>query len=510
MDGLDPHFLGAVVETVDELGKLHPTTVKRFHDGYEAHGFGASLGVLDHPWADRLTLSAFQRASERELQHNLRMTVPYGDVTLGNSAVGAGLHYAFGDHHPSPLDAELVLNYALRRRHFTDVSRHIWDWNGDITGTRASPGERSRGSRVRSTAHDVTGRLNLGWRLNANNRFEMSTLATLNSEARYTIRAVEADVPTRRIDYDLLKVVSGLSWQLQVWDDRLENDLFTKLFHTRPDGPVSGSPTGDEEFALEQTEFGFGDALRFSPLDALHLKASYEYAVRVPDPEELFGNGGQIEENTGLLSERSHNLNLGLVFEPTEDSLLSQWSASTHLFFRRTTDLIFLTVVLDSARYENISDVDTPGVEAEIAWDGWGIVQLGGNVTWLNPTNESTGGYFGRFKDERIPNIPWLMANLNAAVNLRWSNASVDRLRLYWYGHYAHEYYLFWENEGIKSTKAKVPTYFTQDAGLSCRFTQEWMVANVEVKNVTDAKTFDNVGVQLPGRSYHLKLSLGL
>lgn len=497
------------VEVTNAQGKLSPATVRRFHDGYQAHGFSASLGLLDRPWADRLSVGLFLRGYQRELQHNLRMTLPYGDVSLGEDALGGDLRYRLGDPARDPWSVELLLNHAQRDSTFTDVSRHIWNWYGEIINTRANPGEASRGSTVTNRSQHSTARLNLSWRPAPWQQWTLGVLPSWLQERRRTQLAVEADVQPRVNRYTLGKVATGASWRLQLWDEVLESDLFLKHFYTAPGGDLSSSPVGEEDFTLRDHQLGGGEALRLALWGPVHLKASYEYAVRVPDPEELFGNGGQIIPNTGLRAERSHNLNAGLAVQPVETPL-GQWSADAQFFLRSTRDLIFLTVILDSARYENISDVDTPGVEAQLQWTGWRALTLGGNVTWLNPTNESTGGFFGRFKDERIPNIPWMLANANASLAWRSPTQAIERLRLYWYGHYVHQFFLFWESEGITSSKLKVPSYFSQDAGLSVRFAKPWLVANLEVQNLTDQTLFDNVGVQLPGRSYHFKMSMSL
>ncbi len=45
---------------------------------------------------------------------------------------------------------------------------------------------------------------------------------------------------------------------------------------------------------------GVGDALRFRFTPWLYAKASYEFATRLPDPDELFGNGILVHANLDL------------------------------------------------------------------------------------------------------------------------------------------------------------------------------------------------------------------
>ncbi|MEZ4471509.1 MAG: TonB-dependent receptor [bacterium] len=249
--------------------------------------------------------------------------------------------------------------------------------------------------------------------------------------------------------------------------------------------------------------------MRLTLLPALHLKAAYEYTARLPEAEEIFGDGALLAANTGLRSERSHNANLGVELVDL-DSAIGRLDASAQLFYRRTRDLIFLSQVLDSARYENISDVDTQGVDLGVRWTGFSVLTLGASGTWLAAINRSDSGWFGRFEGDRIPNLPYLVGNLEAAVALPLPAARLERLRLYWYGRAVHGFYLFWESEGRKDGKLAVPDRFTQDVGVSLRSRGGRLTVTGEARNVTDEAVFDNVGVQLPGRSLPVKLEVAL
>ena len=53
-----------------------------------------------------------------------------------------------------------------------------------------------------------------------------------------------------------------------------------------------------------------------------------------------------------------------------------------------------------------------------------------------------------------------------------------------------------------------MPDRFTQDVGVSLRSRGGRLTVTGEARNVTDEAVFDNVGVQLPGRSLHVKLEV--
>src|SRR5262249_23465002 len=81
------------VEIPHDTGKLHPAKVTRFHDGYFAYGVNLEAGVVDRSWAKRLSLQTFTSSYDKELQHNVVMTVPYGEVRSGETVYGATARY---------------------------------------------------------------------------------------------------------------------------------------------------------------------------------------------------------------------------------------------------------------------------------------------------------------------------------------------------------------------------------------------------------------------------------
>ncbi len=69
------------VEVPDDVGRLSVDTVERFHDDYRAGGGALVLGLQDRSWADRLSVRGFASTFYDEIQHNVVMTVPYGEPT---------------------------------------------------------------------------------------------------------------------------------------------------------------------------------------------------------------------------------------------------------------------------------------------------------------------------------------------------------------------------------------------------------------------------------------------
>src|SRR5690606_238730 len=100
------------VEVPDERGRLSPARVYRFHDSYRAAGVNAEIGMVERDWARRLVLRAFVTDYDKDYQHNIVMTVPYGAVTYGETATGASLRYEQPFGHGVTLDAIAGYTYV--------------------------------------------------------------------------------------------------------------------------------------------------------------------------------------------------------------------------------------------------------------------------------------------------------------------------------------------------------------------------------------------------------------
>jgi len=66
-----------------------------------------------------------------------------------------------------------------------------------------------------------------------------------------------------------------------------------------------------------------------------------------------------------------------------------------------------------------------------------------------------------------------------------------------------------WESVAIKESKQTVDSQVTHAAGICWRVARDLtsVTATLEVDNLTNAKAFDNYGVQRPGRAFYLKVT---
>jgi len=497
------------VEVPDERGRLFPATVSRFHDGYRAYGGMLEAGIVDQSWAKRLTLQVFASTYDKELQHNVVMTVPYGEVEYGETVYGATGRYELA--LTPKLELELIANYAHRRIDFTDQSQWVYDWFGQRIRERRVAGEIEADPTDQSVWQDgVFGRATLGWKLAAQHLLRLSlapNFATRSGDER-----IQADREARdplTAERRLFSFVSGLEYELNLFEERLSNIAFVKdyLYRASSEEPLPGGIFRDRD--AHRHRAGVGDSLRLRLLPWLYVKASYEYATRLPRPDEVFGDGVLVLANLELEPEVSHNANLGPRVE-LRHPLIGEWTADVNGFLRESDRLVVLLGNDRYSSYQNVYQARALGIESALSWLSPGrYLALDGTLTWQDVRNASSSGTFGAFEGDRIPNRPYLFASWGARLRLANLPRPEDTLEPFYDGRYVHGFFRGWESQGLREFKQAVDAQVTHSAGVSWTLERyPWRTAlTVEVDNFTDAKVFDNFGVQRPGRAYSLKLT---
>jgi vitamin B12 transporter len=497
------------VEVANDLGQISDDNVRRFHDGYLAYGATLEIGVVDQPWARRLTVQAFASTYDKDLQHNQVMTVPYGEVSYGEAVRGLTARYDV-DFSES-LGLELVANYARRSIDFVDEAQWVYDWYGRRIRERRVAGEIESDATDQTTWQDSAfGRATLSTRLAPEHTLRASTspsYATRTGDERLQADPAARDpLGARR---DLLTWVSGVEYELSVFGDRLSNIVFVKeyVYRASSEEALPGNIFRARE--KNSHSFGVGDSFRLQVLPWLYAKASYEYATRLPRPDETFGDGVLILANLELEPEVSHNANVGPRIEYRDD-VLGEWTVDINGFLRASERLVVLLGNDRFLSYQNVYEARSLGIENAASWISPGrYVNLDGTLTWQDVRNASSSGTFGGFEGDRIPNRPYLFGSWGARLRFANMPASGDTIEPFYNGRYVHGFFRGWESQGLREFKQVVDAQVTHAGGVSWNLDHYPLrgSATLEVDNFTDAKVFDNFGVQRPGRAYYLKLT---
>lgn len=497
------------VEVPDERGRLSAARVRRFHDSYRAAGVNAEVGFVDRPWARRLLVRAFATDYDKDYQHDLVMSVPYGAATYGATSAGASVHYERLLGRGVAIEA--LTGYAHTRDTFRDVSRCAYDWFGRCARQRLQAGETS--SRPHDQVywdHSVFARLNLGWQMHRLQQLRLTVAPT------YLTRAGDERAPgdprardPLAAERELWTLVSGLEYELDLFGGQLENILFFKQYVQRLDSEEARIGGGFRRRDRATLRHGVGDGLRVRFMRGLYAKVNYEYATRLPTPDEVFGDNVLVAPSLELQPETSHNANAGIALTRSETPF-GAVRGSINAFIRDADRLIVLLGDARVERYQNVHAARSVGMESAIGWTSPGEhLWLDGTLTYQDVRTTSSSGTFGGFEGDRLPNRPYLFASTSARLQFRDVVTPRDEVALTWSSRYVHQYFRGWESVGQPDSKQVIPAQLVHGLALGylVQNDRSRMSTSLEAQNLTDEPVFDFVGAQRPGRAFYAKLS---
>lgn len=499
------------VETWDEVGRLRPATVPLFHNGYRGKGATAAIGVADHPWAERLVLRGFWSAFDNEVQNGLSMEQPYGEVALTRSSSGANLKYARAIGSGVYFDA--IGGYMHLDARFTDLSRCLYDWYGECTprSVESIRGEMSG----RPVDQEITSDT---WFLRPMLTVDLADAHQLRVTLAPTYTNRRGENKTRSQDYDplaqprrLFTGVVGAELDSRLFTDHAVKNILSVKGYMLTSDSQQLLPTGSwQDMSQSLFRGGVGDSLHVRLSDVLSAKASYEYALRFPSADELYGDGNAVLENLALRPETSHNINAGLSAQGKTP--IGRLSAAVDGFARISEDFIAPLATVDFVRNVNIWDARALGVETRVGWSvpGGEWLSLDGRFTYQDLRNQSTEGELAAQSGDRIPSIPYLLADAGARLKGGDLLLRGDSIELTYSARYVHGYLRGWESLARNAERLKIGSQLTHRLSLLHTVELAWLVctAAVEVQNLTDERVFDFYGLQRPGRSFHTKLTL--
>ncbi len=506
------------VRVPDEVGRLRPARVRRFHDGFRAAGGMFETGFADRWWARRLLLRVHATDFAKDLQHNIDMTVPYGGAEYGQRALGGLLRYEQPRLASRSLTVAAHAGYSRRWLHFRDVSRWVHDWSGNQIFERAAgSGELSAfASDLTQGEHRVLGRASLTWQPAPGRVARLMVAPDLvwrTGAERLRVNPARIDpLTTRR---EIFQLVSGAELELRDDADRLENGTFAKLYLYRPSSDQVRTFDNSIRHIEDQIHrLGFGDVLRARLVRGLFAKLSYEYATRLPRPDEVFGDGSLVLPNLLLMPESSHNANLGSLIERRLGPGGGTLAAEATAFLRWTRDMVVLLLAQDRIHSlnQNVFNVRTLGADGMLRWlSPEGRVALQANATWQEQRNDSGSGPFAPFSGQRVPNRPWLFANASAVLHLGAARADGSGLSVSWISRYVHGFLPGWEETSAPGDARRVPAQLTHSAGAVYSFRRAAYTLDLalDVSNLTNQAVYDVLGVQKPGRAAFVKATVG-
>ncbi len=494
------------VQVGDSTGAIKDRTVRRFHDGYKAKAINASFGIKNQSWANELSIHAVLSDYFKEVQNNNIMTVPYGEVFYTTATKGT--HLVYKKDFRKQFSIALTAGYTYNEYNFADTAHFVYDWFGKIINNRFNTGEIHKATDQIVFENNSFARLHFLYKLHTNHTLQLSLAPTYITRSGDERKQNDPSAPdplgTKRL---LSSLVNGVELESSLYDQMLQNILFVKQYLQKQESQEI-LPGGSLRNRNRSSQYyGAGNGLRYFITPKIIGKLSYEYATRLPNANEVFGDGRLSQANLELQPERSHNVNAEFNYDGTTS--LRRLQLNVTGFLRSIQNMITQFGNDNLYNYQNVASARATGAEVAMVWSTLSNrLSIDANATYINYLNTSTSGPFAVYKSDRIPNRPYGMANASAQYRLPALIQKKADLTLFWNGGYIHEFYRGWESAGLSSSKQIIPSQFSNNIGATVQVpvgkTNNAITA--EIQNLFNAKIYDNFGIQKPGIGFYFKL----
>lgn len=487
--------------------------VKRFHDKYENKTVMAKAGFVNRWWADRFFVGLTTGEMQADIQNASTMEIVYGARTRSSETLLPSVEYYKRNFIAKNLTFRFTGNYNINKNHNVDTAARLYNWYGEFLPTRTR-GESGTNTLSDFKNENYSSTVNLSYRVNEHHSF------TINDVISGYERKLSSDVPLDALESatDTMrrassKNVLGVSYSYKP-DETWNINFFGKHYYQHVVGPVDTTTTNSSKYA-EQTRSshtsGYGLAATHF-LNDYQFKASVERAYRLPSESELFGDEVLETGNTSLKAENSMNVNLGATLNrQLDDENVLYLDVSG--YYRLTKDFIQR---VQSARYGTIGNVNfgrvrNIGVDAEARYYYQNKAMIGGTVTYMDLRNrekirDAQSTVQDATYNNRMPNTPYLFGNLDAAYYIHDLYGEGNVLSFNYTLNYVGEFYLLWESQGSKNTKATLPRQLYHDFLMTYSIKNGTYNISLEALNFSNARLYDNFSLQKPGRSFNVKL----
>jgi outer membrane receptor protein involved in Fe transport len=482
---------------------------KRFHDNYHNEAVIAKAGIVNKAWADRLLIGITLSQEKADIQNANLMQIVFGGRERKARSIIPTLNYEKRNLFVENLNFSLTVNYNNVKNNNLDTLARQYNWNGKYRnkGAKGEGGQYSMSEFYNRNAY-VTA--NLNYRLNENHYFALNSLYS-NYTRKATDAAANSENSTaatfmRRTN---AKNILGFSYRFEP-NRHWNTSAFFKYYEVNVRGPVDISTTTTAKYEEREKSFsttGYGIVTTYFLTESFQMKASFEKAYRLPSERELFGDETLETGDVSLKPENSQNINFNLSYSNVWNNTHSAY-IDIGLIYRDTRDYIRRKVEqrYGGAFYENHGKVRNLGVDCEARYFYKNIFSAGGNVTYQNIRNlekYTANKTIDINYKGRMPNVPYIFGNLDAAFNINNAFGKGNTLSLAYNLRYIHSFLREWRSEGAN---LPIPMQLSHDLNLTYTLKNGRYNVSFEAKNIADEMLYDNYSLQKPGRSFTIKL----
>ncbi|MCO5229980.1 MAG: TonB-dependent receptor [Chitinophagales bacterium] len=522
---------GKNISFKDYTGQVFPNQkVKRFHDAYMSYGVKGELGFTDVKWADRFMIGGIFSKDYKEVQHGITMDLVYGDRHTRRTSNVATINYLKQDFLTKGLSVKADASYSYIKRQAIDTVGRMYDWSGnalqypDGSYVLYNSGAEVASQKTLAINSDKTflTRINLGYKIGLNNGLYFNYLHNT------FIRGISDELQAKGLQMlentrDLQKNIVSFTYENIAFNNKVKTNLFYKAYIQKAisNEPykkevVQNEPVYDVKILTNRVNFsGYGATISYEIISNLYFLSSYERAIRLPSPDEIFGNlnDNLLAPAQPLQPETSHNLNVGFNWSHDFNSHFVKVNSS--VFYRNTKGMIREAIKTGSFTYssfENLESVVSRGIDVELTYKFKKQLHLFLNVSKfasLFNTQYDINGAPYLFYRMQIRNEPSFKLNFNAAYNFHDLFAKNAKASIYYNMNFVQKFLRNWANMGGQNLDY-IPTQWTHDLGVSYTIPSDKITLSVDAKNISNQQVFDNFGLQKPGRAFYAKITFSL
>jgi len=487
----------------DELG--NPTgevkeSTKRFHDAYQSGMIQARVGWVDKAFADDISIGITSSFNKKEIQHSILPEIPFGEVITKENVLRSSLIYKKDSILNIPLKLKVYGEIAKIRSKVIDTFSNNYNWFREVL-TR---NDQTRGELgTTKTLFTFNDRRQV---INTSLQYKITDEQTVyfNYTKNHLKRKGEDPVSSLRSAFEdphyINKNILGLSYEIEALQKKWKSTIFSKLFLTSVKGLIENEFETNEttrftNYENTSQELGYGIASSIEIIRGLKAKASYEKTFRIPEGIELFGDGLLFKSNPFLKPEQSNNINVGVLWNTDMNNLLL--NIDVNAFFRDTKNLFFLLSEGVTARYINLAKTKNMGLEGELSIRHNDQFFLTLNTTYQNITDSAL--------DIRVANRPFLFGNISTGYTFKNILTTSGQLSISWNTLFTEEFPLQSFTDGNPDERLVVPQQLSHNLQLGYSLGNRYHLS-IQARNITDARLYDNIAVQKPGRAFYLKL----
>lgn len=520
----DYHVWGEEITFRDYQGAVTPNQkARRFHDAFESYGAKFDLGWSGVSWADRFSIGAVFSQDYKEIQNGVTMQRVFGDRHSRRQGQVATLTYSKNQLFTLGLSFQVHAQYSWLHTQVIDTAGVIYDWRGPILYPDGSPVRYTGGAELGNRPTTVVNgdqslavRANVGYRIDPKHSIYFNFLFNAfvrDIEDAFLPQGLQLLANTR----DLSKNISTLTYENLSFSGKLRSNVFYKFYQQRvtsnePYQVTANPPQYDISHIQKQEKYhGYGGAFSYALRQKLYILGSFEKAIRFPNEREIFGSPADAINPGNVQPEQSFNVNLGINLGTYTWEETHHFRLNSSLFYRDTHGMIRQAITTGNSGtsyYENLEDVMSRGVDAELIYDYRDRLNFTFNISkfdvLFNTRFNKEGAEYLYYRGQ-IRNEPSFKFNANLSYQFHNLIQSTDRMILQYNMAFVEGFLRNWSNVGLNHLD-RIPTQFSNDLGLVYVFPSQKISLSMDFKNIFNRQLYDNFGLQKPGRAFYSKI----